>query len=106
MNPAGPAEQQIPPALERSKLKWFHYAIAALASYLTPWLAMLLGSGCQGFDFTSRSLWLGMLVPGGITFLLLLPFLRFPILRRIALVCFCLGWMLLFSMSLVLARMR
>src|SRR2546430_3521432 len=89
--------EQTSPLPEAPPLRWYHYVFALLMSYLVPWLAVffkvilssrfrhLLGSS----DF---SILLSMLVPAGITFPILFPFLRFPIGRRVALVGICAGW--------------
>ena len=93
------------------KLRWFHYITAAFISYSMPWLAILLfpALSWRGVDdavrnyrgdvFNHLSVWLWMIAPAAITFLILFPFLRFPMRRRIAFVCVCLAWVFLLSLG-------
>jgi hypothetical protein len=89
------------------RLSWFHYVIAALVAYLTTWLAAfswdffrhrILSHPFSRFhpeqddyDF-SLSTFLWMTIPAAINLLILLPFLRFPVRRRIAYVCLFAVW--------------
>jgi hypothetical protein len=90
-------------------LSWFHYLFAVIIAYLTTWM-ILLGSGCweyfvmqHGFSIyhppadpvPPLSAFLWMAVPAVINLLILLPFLRFPVRRRIAYICLLAGWGLL-----------
>ena len=83
------------------KLRWFHYLFAAGMSYLIPCLAMLLvwpTNDRRGLLLVTSEPWLFMLLPAGLTFGVLFPFLRAPVQRRIALVCVCVGWMLVIGL--------
>jgi hypothetical protein len=98
---------QIPASIQQPKLRWFHYVIAVIVAYSLPWLAIMLSpflsergvndvvSNYRGDESNHPIIWIGMLVPAAITFLILLPFLRFPMRRRLAFVGVCLGWILL-----------
>jgi hypothetical protein len=90
-------------------LSWFHYLFAGIVAYLTTWM-IFLGLGCwdcfvlqHGFSiyrpagdlFPPLSAFCWMTVPAVVNFLILLPFLRFPVRRRIAYVCLLAAWALL-----------
>jgi hypothetical protein len=47
-------------------------------------------------DFSDGGLWIGGAIIAVITFLILLPFLRFPVLSRFVFICLCIGWTYLF----------
>src|ERR1035441_10070696 len=90
------------------RLSWFHYFIAAFVSYLTVWLVGFVWMFYyyfvsahpfnkfhperDSFDISFSSM-LWMTIPAAINFLILLPFLRFPVRRRIAYVFLCAGWL-------------
>src|ERR1035437_10698681 len=91
------------------RLSWFQYIFAALLSYLTLWLAAFLedflwhrillhpvNRFILDQSHFPTSIWLMLIFPAAINFLILLPFLRFPVLRWIAFVCLCIGWVFLF----------
>lgn len=91
------------------KLKWFHYIVAALASYLAAgavvfavfvFSAQTLALRNLKIDFSPPDFWLLVIVPGTVTFLIVLPFLRFRLMRRIIFVCVWLGWLVLCSILL------
>jgi len=89
-----------PPFVER--LTFRHYAFALLVSYLVPWLAAFFGSWWDRYAYSipfERLFWdahpdtlIWMLLPAGITFLALLPFLRYRLGRKAALVALCVMW--------------
>jgi hypothetical protein len=83
--------------------------MAALVAYLACWLAVLAAFAFSAQNLTLRNLkidfngpgfWLLITVPGGITFLTLLPFLKFPFARRVVFLCVWVGWLVLCSMLL------
>jgi hypothetical protein len=92
----------------KPRLPWNHYLALALFACALPWLAvfteMLLTWSVQihlaGHFGTPISddpnLWLWMIIPGAITFVLLLPFSRSPKRRWIASACLFLAWTLFF----------
>jgi hypothetical protein len=90
-------------SVERLTLR--HYAFALLMSYLAPWLAAFFGSWWFPYPYSTpfkRLCWdaqpdilIWMLVPAWITFLALLPFLRYRLGRKAALVALCLIWLVL-----------
>jgi hypothetical protein len=93
------------------RLSWFHYVIAALVAYLTTWLAGFFWDFVQhrilshlysrfhpeqdSYDF-SLSMCLWLTIPAAINPLILLPFLRFPVRRRIAYACLFVVWIFIF----------
>jgi hypothetical protein len=91
--------------LQRNPVDWHHYLHAAVMAYALPWFAVLTEMALTwrhqmhlamhfGFPrFTDPSVWLWMTVPAGISFLILAPVVRYPVLRRIFVVCISLGWM-------------
>lgn len=97
---------------EVQKLSWFHYVFAALVSYFTSWLLIFFSMFIDHLvlshpfpydqfhpernnsDFSATE-FLWMAVPAVINFLILLPFLRFPVRRRIAYICLIAGWLLI-----------
>ena len=89
------------------RARWHDYASALLVSYLIPCIAVLLDavfapqywthSTISSRDLPGAFLW--MLVPAIITFFAIWPFRLYPIGRRIAAACACIGWMCLFSMT-------
>jgi hypothetical protein len=98
--------------LQAQRVSWLHYIFAAFLSYLAPWLAAfldafiwqrILSHPINRFDLEqshfSTSVWLIMIIPAVINFLILLPFLRFPIRRQIAYFCICIGWLILLWFS-------
>ena len=97
------------------KLKWFHYIVAALASYLAAgsvvfavfvFSAQTLALRNLKIDFSPLEFWLWVVGPGTVTFLILLPFLRFRLMRRIVFVCAWLGWLILCTILLTPAKTR
>jgi hypothetical protein len=87
------------------KLSWIDYAFAAFASYLMTWLAIFFWECWRHFILShpfnrfhpadpipAFSDFLRMTLPAAINFLILLPFLRFPVRRRIAYVCLFAVW--------------
>src|SRR4051812_24398259 len=86
---AGPPDT-IGVASQKERLRWFHYVLAGVASYLLPLLVSCLHSAFllnsyrvqntllyQGVRvFRDLNTWLWMGAPALITFLVLLPFLR------------------------------
>jgi hypothetical protein len=90
--------------LARQKLGWFNYLIAAAVAYLSTvgsfflcGLVQSLPDGRGIFGLSDTQLWFWMALPAAITFVLVLPFLRFSIARRFVLVCVCLGWVIIGS---------
>ena len=89
-----------------TRLLWRHYALAALFAYALPWLAIIVEmfftwgtqmhlAGHFGIPlFSDPYSWLWMMIPGAITFVILLPFIRLPRQRWIASACVLLGWTL------------
>ena len=89
---------------------WRDYVLAAALAYVLPLLALglewlltwqhqLFMAGRPGpSPFGYGSFWLCMLIPATVTFLIFLPFLRYPIRCRLAAVLVCLAW-LLFMLS-------
>jgi hypothetical protein len=93
------------------RLSWFHYAFAALMAYLMTWLVVFFWEFYQyrilshpytrfaleygSFNF-SLGTFLRMTVPAAINFMILLPFLRFPIRRCVACVCIFVAWIFVF----------
>lgn len=91
-----------PPA--RQKLGCFNYLIAAAVAYAstvgTFFLCSLMQSLSAGrgiLELPEAQLWFWMALPAAITFVFVLPFLRFPVARRFVLVCVCLGWVIISS---------
>jgi hypothetical protein len=90
------------------RLSWYHYALAALASCLTTLMLGLFWEIFWHFILShpynrfqpERDSWhfpiLAWLFFSALNFLILFPFLRFPVRRRIAYVCLCVGWILVF----------
>jgi len=91
------------------RLSWFHYVFAVFAAYLLPWLDMFLLSMYwrlrtgviydryhQGEDDSVVPTLVVTTIVAVINFLILLPFLRFPVRRRIAYFCLCVGWLVVF----------
>jgi hypothetical protein len=77
-----------------------HYAFALLISCLAPWLAAFFGSWWFSTPYfipwkLRPDIFLWMLVPAGITFLALLPFLRYQVGRKAALIILCVVWVVL-----------
>jgi hypothetical protein len=102
---AGKEGQTAAPAQPAKPLE---LTIAALISYLIPWLALLLvmlpiGQAPGYFDLEivrdARS-WLWMLIPAVLNFFILRSLSRFPIVSRLAAYLLFLGWvfiMMLFA---------
>ncbi len=95
----GKVFQRSPP-----RLKWFHYFVAAAVSYMVPWLAMVIGpvgsmSRLREL-YPAPAMWLAMSVPCVITFILLLPFLRFRVERWLASGFLLVAWAVVFRMVL------
>ena len=100
---AGQTGPPLPAPFER--LTFRHYAYALLMSYLVPWLAAFFGSWWFPYPWSVpfKRLFLDaqldilfwMVVPAGITFLALLPFLRYRLGRKAALVALCAMWFVL-----------
>jgi hypothetical protein len=94
-----------PPPLPLERLTFRHYACALLMSYLVPWLGAFIGSLWFLHDYSmpfSRlfldadpEILIVMLLPAGITFLALLPFLRYRLGRKAAVVALCMIWLVL-----------
>ena len=101
---ASVAEIPPPPPLKRSR-----YVFAMVVAYLIPWMALLLHAVLswrrwsdypavfrhallhqQFAELSSGALW--ALIPGAVTFLVLAPFLRFPVARRGLLLLLVLAW--------------
>ncbi len=91
------------------RLSWFHYAFAAFIAYLVFWLdaslvsfysmlrvGIIINRYHQDNSLGLVPLLLMTAVIGAVNFLILWPFLRFPIRRRIVYVCLCVGWMIIF----------
>lgn len=97
---------EIPPP---PPLKWSRYVSAVVVAYLIPWLALLLHAVLswrrwgdypavfrhalvhqQFAELSTMALW--ALIPGAVTFLVLAPFLRFPVARRLVLLLLGLAW--------------
>jgi hypothetical protein len=92
----------------KQKLSWRHYLFAGLMSGLVPFSVTCLQSALvirRGFRLSFAMLYgldVRMLLHEGfwewaaamalISFLILLPFLKFPILRRFVLAVVCVGW--------------
>ncbi len=101
-------KRELPPT---QHLSWVHYLGAALVSYLTTWLAVYLWMFIHYFilshpfdrfhperdslDFP-LSVLLWMTIPAAVNFLILLPFLRFPVRRRTAYGCLLAAWTFIF----------
>src|SRR6266850_1816346 len=96
---------------EHRRLSRWDFISAAVMSLLAPVLVgcfqsmLVLDRGYRlGFacfyqmldDFSHGGLWIGGGIIAVVTFLLLLPFLRFPVLSRVAFICLCVGWTYLF----------
>jgi hypothetical protein len=86
------------------KPRWFNYLIAGAVAYAstvgTFFLCNLMQSLSAGrgvVEVPEARLWFWLALPAAITFILVLPFLRFPVARRLVLVCVCLGWVILVS---------
>jgi hypothetical protein len=102
-NMAEPIE--LPPLLPAGRnLRWFNYLIAAAAAYASTvgafflcWLMQSLSAVLEIVDLPPVQLWLWMALPAAITFIVVFPFLRFPIPRRVVLLCVCLGWVIIGS---------
>jgi undecaprenyl pyrophosphate phosphatase UppP len=91
------------------RISWMHYFCAAVASYLSPWLAAfvvdLFIHRFLGFPYSRFqprdpippfSSFLLALIPAAISFIILLPFLRSRSRRLFAYLFICAGWVLLF----------
>jgi hypothetical protein len=90
----------------RQVVAWHHYMSAAVVAYLLPWCAVFVETALTwrhqmhlamhfGFPrFVDPVVWLWMVVPAAITFVILLPFIRYPISRRIVSICIVFGWIL------------
>ena len=92
----------------KEQLSWHHYLCAAAVSLLVPFLvacvqsALVMHRGYRlsfallyGFDFRMLlyiGFWIWIAPVAFISFLILLPFLRFPFWRRAVLVFVCFGW--------------
>ena len=96
----------------RPRLAWHHYLLAALFAYALPRLAIIVEMfltwhvqihlvGHFGLPplFTDPLAWYWMTLPGAITFLILLPFIRSSKRRWIASACVFLAWTLFFLSS-------
>src|SRR5689334_8879877 len=98
-------QEQAQPEANAQKIRWYEYVFAALIAYLIPWVPGLplfisrgpystrnafLLRGLISFKDLSAIGW--MLVPGTITFLILLPFLRYRYARRIIAGFMCCVW--------------
>jgi hypothetical protein len=67
-------------------LKWYDYLLAAIMSYALPWLVIFLNVLPRPISHTvlyrtcdktdKAEIWITMLIPAAITFLVLIPFLR------------------------------
>ena len=100
---AGQAEKTVRTSQVQT-LNWFHYLIAAVISYLIPWLAVFLhdflvwsrtlhhAMHAPGRNLPSLEAYLWMALPGAITFLILFPFLKRRTHRRIICGCLFVGW--------------
>ena len=90
------------------RLSWRHYVLAAITAGLTTLLLRLFWEFFRHFILSEpynrfqpeRDSWYFTfpvwLLFSVLNFLILFPFLRFPDRRRIAYVCLCAGWMLVF----------
>jgi Na+/melibiose symporter-like transporter len=89
-------------------LTWRDYVSGLFIAYLIPWLAVFIqailswrywGDYPLPFRrilvFSDFSILLWMMIPAAISFLILWPFLRYRIGRRVAVVVICLAWMYL-----------
>jgi len=87
------------------RLRWKHYVFAGIACYLMPLLiscirsAQLLDSRAvrhtllyRGIDFTDF-FWMGVIA--ALSFLALLPSLKYPIVRLLVYGLICVGWLFL-----------
>jgi hypothetical protein len=93
-------------------LSWRGYLSGLFVAYLIPWLAVLLRAILSWrfwgdyplplrrlLVLSDFSIFLWMMIPAAISFLILWPFLRYRIGRRIASVVICAGWMYLEAMN-------
>ena len=97
-------------------MKWFDYVIAALISYALVWLAVFLEMAWlwervlaqirrshyspAGLLIVSNPIaWLWLILPAAVSFLTLLPFLRFPRPRWMAFIGLCVGWIYILSLA-------
>jgi hypothetical protein len=81
---SGTADEVSKPTPQR--LKWYDFLLAAMMSYALPWLVIFLnylirpGSRTVLYricDKTDKAeIWIALLLPAAITFLVLIPFLR------------------------------
>jgi len=93
---------------DKPKLKWRHYFAAIITAYLLNWIAgglngvlfhILLKKPYSRFQPPRLTLtledFLLSCIPAVINFLILWPFLRSPIKRRIVAVLIVIGWLIL-----------
>jgi hypothetical protein len=94
-----------PAAVALRKLKWLDYAFAGLVSYAVPFAAFLLSANRLDEVALGRaSIWLWMSVPAVLSFLILRPFLRQPVWRRVVLAFLCLAWTCLFRFGVAMTK--
>jgi hypothetical protein len=91
-------------SIKRPRVGWRDYLLAAALAYLLPLLALgiewvltwqhqLFMAGRLGLPlFGDATLWLWLAIPTSITFLIFLPFLRYPVRCRVAAVLVCAAW--------------
>jgi hypothetical protein len=80
-------------------LKLLNYFFAFLVAYAIPFAGRLVSSTIDTEEFRDWRTWAWMCIPGGLSFLVLWPFLRRSVLRWIVSVFLCLAWAYLLSLA-------
>lgn len=92
-----------------SRLKPVNYLTAAVVAYLIPWLAGCIESFMTHSTILPRRdeilpTFAWMMVPGVINFLILLPFLKSPVVSRLIAALLLVSWILFFFAMIGIAR--